>query len=300
MRQRTRVTSYSLRNSAELPSSPSASSVSSNNASRLMSRSNVSPTTSSPLVPLSSLSQRRAPSTSPTAAASPNTANKTGAVPPPPPPPSTSTVTAKKYRSPSLSRTSTNTATARLSRLLSSAALPTPPAPAPTPGTGSAADAGASSSDAPSTDTTNFAAFKALPIDRARREGSGGTFVEPSAPDDLAGVSTCQEAVGLMVDAIASACVDAHARTHAHDAAMSDLGKGTSDVVSVLNEDIVRSLIFLFNVPSADLTLSVVRQTIEAWLRHERRLACTRRWNMALRGCCGLVAERELNRMMAL
>lgn len=103
-----------------------------------------------------------------------------------------------------------------------------------------------------------------------------------------------------MVDAIASACVDAHARTHAHDAAMSDLGKGTSDVVSVRNEDIVRSLIFLFNVPSADLTLSVVRQTIEAWLRHERRLACTRRWNMALRGCCGLVAERELNRMMAL
>jgi hypothetical protein len=46
-----------------------------------------------------------------------------------------------------------------------------------------------------------------------------------------------------MVDAIASACVDAHARTHAHDSAMSGLGKGKGDVVpSVLKEDIVRSV----------------------------------------------------------
>jgi len=96
---------------------------------------------------------------------------------------------------------------------------------------------------------TNFAAFKALPIDRARREGSGSAFVEPSAPDDLAGVSTCQEAVDLMVDAIASACVDAHARTH--DNAKSGLGKGEGDVLpSVRKEDIVRSVSieFFFHV----------------------------------------------------
>jgi hypothetical protein len=55
-------------------------------------------------------------------------------------------------------------------------------------------------------------------------------------------VSTCQEAVDLMVDAIASACVDAHARTHAHDVAVSGLGKGTGEVVSVHKEVIVRSL----------------------------------------------------------
>jgi len=42
-----------------------------------------------------------------------------------------------------------------------------------------------------------------------------------------------------MVDAIASACADAHARTHTHDVAMSDLGKGTGEVVSVRKEVIV-------------------------------------------------------------
>jgi hypothetical protein len=94
---------------------------------------------------------------------------------------------------------------------------------------------------------TNFAAFKALPIDRTRREGSGSAFVEPSAPDELAGVSTCQEAVDLMVDAISSACMDAHARTHA---------PVKDDVVpSVRKEDIVRSVSISSSstFPSADL-----------------------------------------------
>ncbi|KAA1469556.1 hypothetical protein DENSPDRAFT_918842 [Dentipellis sp. KUC8613] len=55
---------------------------------------------------------------------------------------------------------------------------------------------------------TSFAAFKALPIDPARtRHGSG--FAESAEPaDDLADAGTCQEAVGLMVDAIQSACGD--------------------------------------------------------------------------------------------
>ena len=111
-------------------------------------------------------------------------------------------------------------------------------------------------SDAAASTTTNFAAFKALPIDRARREASGSAFVEPCAPDDLASVNTCQEAVDLMVDAIVSACRDAHAHasTHAHayDSAMSGLGKGNKgdvdvDIVPLVrNEDIVRSVSFSF------------------------------------------------------
>jgi hypothetical protein len=43
-----------------------------------------------------------------------------------------------------------------------------------------------------------------------------------------------------MVDAIVSACEDAHARTHAHDSAVSGIGKGKGEVVpSVRKEDIV-------------------------------------------------------------
>jgi hypothetical protein len=129
--------------------------------------------------------------------------------------------------------------TARLSRLLSSTALPTPPPTAETNST--------DASNAASAVTTNFAAFKALPIDRTRREGGGSTFVEPSAPDELAGVSTCQEAVDLMVDAIANACEDAHARAHAHDNAISGIGEGSGDVVpTVRKEVIVRCAYFYF------------------------------------------------------
>jgi len=156
-----------------------------------------------------------------------------------------STVSATEYGPPSLLRTPTVTATARLSRLLSSAALPTP---APTAETSNAAG------DAADLNTTNFAAFKALPMDRARREVSGSAFIEPSAPDDLAGVSTCQEAVDLMVDSIVSACRDAHAHAHApahaHDGAMSGLDKGQEDVPLVRNDVIVRSvsISFFFHV----------------------------------------------------
>jgi hypothetical protein len=145
-------------------------------------------------------------------------------------------------------RTPTATATARLSRLLSSAALPTPAPIAENSSTDGASDA------AKDSNTTNFAAFKALPIDRARGDVSGSTFVEPSAPDDLASANTCQEAVDLMVDAIVSACRDAHAHAHTHthafDNAISGLGKGKGDVdvvPLVRNEEIVRSVSFSFS-----------------------------------------------------
>ena len=71
-----------------------------------------------------------------------------------------------------------------------------------------------------------------------------------------------------MVDAIASACEDAHARTHAHDSAVSDIGKGKGDVVpSVRKEDIVRSVPIVFSrFPFADLALPLLR-TIQAWLK---------------------------------
>jgi hypothetical protein len=143
-------------------------------------------------------------------------------------------------------RTPTATATARLSRLLSSAALPTP---APTTETSGADGAG----DAADSNATNFAAFKALPMDRTRREVSGSAFIEPCAPDDLASVNSCQEAVDLMVDAIVDACRDAHGHAHTHshayDSAISELGKGKSDVdvmPLVRNEDIVRFVSFSF------------------------------------------------------
>lgn len=63
-------------------------------------------------------------------------------------------------------------------------------------------------------------------------------------------MSTCQEAVDLMVDAIANACEDAHARAHAHDNAISGIGEGSGDVVpTVRKEVIVRSvLIFIFTL----------------------------------------------------
>jgi len=76
-------------------------------------------------------------------------------------------------------------------------------------------------------------------------------------------VSTCQEAVDLMVDAIVSACEDAHARTHAHDSAVSGIGKGKGEVVpSVRKEDIVRSVLIFFKHFPSDLPFSLVRRTI--------------------------------------
>ncbi|KAI0054006.1 hypothetical protein FA95DRAFT_1551790 [Auriscalpium vulgare] len=78
---------------------------------------------------------------------------------------------------PSLARAPT---TARLSRILNNAAP--------------SADAG----------DTSFAAFKALPIDPARRQGSTGTVLE----EEVAGAATCREAVELMTDAIVRACED--------------------------------------------------------------------------------------------
>jgi hypothetical protein len=67
--------------------------------------------------------------------------------------------------------------------------------PAPTAETSSVDGAG----DVACSNPTNFVAFKALPIDRARHEASGSAFVELSALDDLASVNTRQEAVDLML-----------------------------------------------------------------------------------------------------
>ena len=54
---------------------------------------------------------------------------------------------------------------------------------------------------------TTFAAFKALPVDPTRvQRGSGSGYTEPA--DDLAGTTSCKEAVDLMVDAICRACED--------------------------------------------------------------------------------------------
>ncbi|KAI0062325.1 hypothetical protein BV25DRAFT_670160 [Artomyces pyxidatus] len=95
---------------------------------------------------------------------------------------------------PSAMPTSTTTTTA----------LPAPAAPARGP---SAARLSRLLNNAvpPWVSDTSFAAFKALPIDPARRRGS--TLAEPAA-DELAGAATCREAVDLMVDAIVRACED--------------------------------------------------------------------------------------------
>lgn len=58
---------------------------------------------------------------------------------------------------------------------------------------------------------TTFAAFKVLPIDPARmRRGSstGGNVEYTEAADELSGASSCQEAVGLIVDCIRKARED--------------------------------------------------------------------------------------------
>ncbi|EGN95512.1 hypothetical protein SERLA73DRAFT_113095 [Serpula lacrymans var. lacrymans S7.3] len=59
----------------------------------------------------------------------------------------------------------------------------------------------------PVANETNFAAFKVLPVDPTRtRRGSSIGYAEPA--DDLAGASSCQEVVNLMVDAVKRACDD--------------------------------------------------------------------------------------------
>ncbi|KAH9001323.1 SacI homology domain-containing protein [Lactarius akahatsu] len=217
-RQFTRVTSYSVRNSVEIPASPTgphivapATPTTSKFTGRSSSRSN-SPTVSSPLSPTRpSLSPKR---TSTTTTTTPAPRQRTAVVvvpvsPPPPPPPSSSSV--KRRLPPLLSRTPTGS---RLSRLLSSTA---PPPPSPIVD-GSAAG------------TTSFAAFKALPIDpaRTRRGDDGSTFVEPAdAPEEFAGASTCREAVDHMVDCIVRACADA---------------TGGGDSVSIVRQEDIVSL----------------------------------------------------------
>ncbi|KAI0005981.1 SacI homology domain-containing protein [Russula compacta] len=199
VRQRTRVTSYSLRNSVDLPASPSGPNVSPNDTSGITDRStSASPTRLRPLSPLSSASQRQASTSSSTTAPS-NTSKATARAHAP------STV---KRQPPPLLRTPT---VARLSRLLLSTAPPSPETS--TGGNGNAA-------------STSFAAFKAFPIDPARMRREGSTCVESAAPDELASASTCQEAVDLVVDAIVRACADADAHGHTTQAG-TDSGKGT-------------------------------------------------------------------------
>jgi hypothetical protein len=71
---------------------------------------------------------------------------------------------------------------------------------------------------------TSFAAFKVLPVDPARvRSESTTGYAEPA--DDLAGATTCKEAVDLIADAIKRAC--------------HDMG-GASDGDFIFEEDIVR------------------------------------------------------------
>lgn len=228
VRQRTRVTSYSLRNSVDLPASPSGPNVSPNNTSGITGGStSASPTRLRPLSPLSSAPQRQA-STSSSTTAPPNTNKATTRAHAP--------SRAKRYPPPLLH---TPTA-ALLSRLLSSTALPSPEMS--TGGNGNAA-------------STSFAAFKAFPIDPARTRREGSTCVESAAPDELASVSTCQEAVDLMVDAIVRACADAHA--HGHTQAKTNPGKGTDkgkgksdEVPSVRRKDIVRFVFCLLFLSS--------------------------------------------------
>ncbi|KAH9981344.1 SacI homology domain-containing protein [Lactifluus volemus] len=196
VRQHTRVTSYSMRNSIDLPTFPTGPSTSPGKTSRFTSQSSTSPTRRSALSPRSSMSPGRtcsisAPSTLPTSSPT-------------------------KQRPASLSRASSTSS--RLSRILSDA-VPPPSSPSPSQETVTGSD-----------DVTSFAAFKALPIDPARmRRADGSTFiVESAAPNELAGASTCREAVDLMVDTIVCACTEA--KTSKDDAVPS---VRVGDVVSL-------------------------------------------------------------------
>lgn len=68
----------------------------------------------------------------------------------------------------------------------------------------------------------SFVAFKALPIDPARSRRGTGSFDEYA--DDLAGATTCKEAVDVIVDAIRRAREDV----------------GDADGLSIMESDIVR------------------------------------------------------------
>ena len=181
--QITRVTSYSVRNSVEIPASPTGPYVFPLDTPSTSGSSNTVQT--SPLSPSSESPKRTASASAPASASA-----------------STPPLSIKPRPPPLLSRAPTRS---RLSRLLSSTA----PASAPAALTSVAGDTVAAAA------AMSFAAFKALPIDpaRTRRDGSGGsgsggTIVEPAAPpDEFAG--TCREAVDYMVDCIVRACRDA-------------------------------------------------------------------------------------------
>lgn len=53
-------------------------------------------------------------------------------------------------------------------------------------------------------DEVSFVALKALPVDPARGRRESRSYEEPS--DDLSGVSSCREAVDVIVEAIRRAC----------------------------------------------------------------------------------------------
>ncbi|KAH9180498.1 SacI homology domain-containing protein [Lactarius sanguifluus] len=177
-RQFTRVTSYSVRNSVEIPASPTGPHIvapDTPTTSKFTRRgiSSTSPTVPSPLSPTrSSISPKRTSTPTP----APRQRTAVVVVPISPPPPSSS-LSVKRRPPPLLSRTPTRS---RLSRLLSSTA---PPPPSPR--------------------------FRSTPA-RTRRGDDGSTFVEPAdAPEEFAGASTCREAVDHMVDCIVRACADA-------------------------------------------------------------------------------------------
>lgn len=194
-RQFTRVTSYSLRNSVEIPTSPTGPYVVPLDTPST-SRFTTGGTSTLPAVqsPLSSTTPITRPSVSPKRTSSASrpplsVERRTSAAASPPPSSSSST---KRRPPPLLARAPTRT---RLSRLLSSTAPPPSPVVH-----GGRSDAAAG--------MTSFAAFKALPIDPARSCGhDGSTFVESAAPDEFVG--TCREAVDRMVDCIVRACIDA-------------------------------------------------------------------------------------------
>lgn len=105
---------------------------------------------------------------------------------------------------------------------------------------------------------TSFAAFKALPVGSTHvREGS--RYAEPA--DDLAGATTCKEAVDLIVDAVRRAC--------------KDVGSASGDDF-ISEEDIVRLVCQYHAI--------IVRQTqclASAYQRRSARRASMQRWSTA-------------------
>jgi hypothetical protein len=137
-------------------------------------------------------------------------------------------------------------------------------------------------------------AFKALPIDptRTRRKGTvastaaaaaGSAFVVvvESVLDDLASMSTCQEVVDLLVNAIicacantiAYACADTHAQATADSGKAKAKGKAKGDVVVpfVQKEDIVRSVAPLtyLTLVGDDFSLAEVQKMTSMYIKME-------------------------------